>query len=111
MAPIQFRLLETTLRKYGYRLVIPQMPDRSAIDLGLRYIHNDMCYPAIVVIGQLLSVIQSGQCDPNHTAIMLFQTCGACRATNYLNLMLRGCDKEYCIRRSSHAGKKSSQAL
>ena len=87
MAPIQFRLLETTLRKYGYRLVIPQMPDRSAIDLGLRYIHNDMCYPAIVVIGQLLSVIQSGQCDPNHTAIMLFQTCGACRATNYLNLM------------------------
>ena len=87
MAPIQFRLLETTLRKYGYRLVIPQMPDRSAIDLGLRYIHNDMCYPAIVVIVQLLSVIQSGQCDPNHTAIMLFQTCGACRATNYLNLM------------------------
>lgn len=87
MAPIHFRLLETTLRKHGYRLVIPDMPDRSAIDLGLRYIHNDMCYPAIVVIGQLLSVIQSGQCDPNHTAIMLFQTCGACRATNYLNLM------------------------
>lgn len=87
MAPIQFRLLETTLRKHGYRLVVPEMPDRGAIDLGLRYIHNDMCYPAIVVIGQLLSVIQSGQCDPDHTAIMLFQTCGACRATNYLNLM------------------------
>ena len=87
MAPIHFRLLETTFRKHGYRLVIPDLPDRSAIDLGLRYIHNDMCYPAIVVIGQLLSVIQSGQCDPDRTAVMLFQTCGACRATNYLNLM------------------------
>lgn len=87
MAPIHFRLLETTFRKHGYRLVIPDLPDKSAIDLGLRYIHNDMCYPAVVVIGQLLSVIQSGRCDPNRTAIMLFQTCGACRATNYLNLM------------------------
>lgn len=87
MAPIHFRLLETTFRKHGYQLVIPDLPDQSAIDLGLRYIHNDMCYPAIVVIGQLLSVLESGQCDPDHTAIMLFQTCGACRATNYLNLM------------------------
>lgn len=87
MSPIHFRLLETTLRKHGYHLVIPKMPDRNAIDLGLRYINNDMCYPAIVIVGQMLSAIHSGECDPCHTAIMLFQTCGACRATNYLNLM------------------------
>ena len=87
MAPIQFRLIKKALKKYGYQLVIPEMPKKSAIDLGLRYVNNDMCYPAIVVIGQLLAAVKSGQCDPEHTAIMLFQTCGACRATNYLNLM------------------------
>lgn len=87
MAPIQFDVVATALKKYGYRLVIPKMPERKAIDLGLRYVHNDMCYPAIVVIGQLLNAVQSGECDPNSTAMMLFQTCGACRATNYLNLL------------------------
>lgn len=87
MAPIQFELLETVFRKHGYRLVIPKETERSVIDVGLRYVNNDMCYPAIVVIGQMLSVLRSGACDPDLTAIMLFQTCGACRATNYLNLM------------------------
>ena len=87
MSPIHFELLEAVLRAHGYRLVIPKTPDRSAIDVGLRYVNNDMCYPAIVVIGQMLSVIRSGACDPDKTAVMLFQTCGACRATNYLNLM------------------------
>ena len=87
MAPIHFELLTTAIRKYGYNLVIPRMPDRAAIDLGLRYVNNDMCYPAIVVIGQLLSALQSGECDPDHTSIVLFQTCGACRATNYMSVL------------------------
>ena len=87
MAPVQFELLKTALHKHGYNLVIPEMPGKHAIDLGLRYIHNDMCYPCIVVVGQLLAAIKSGQCDPDNTSVMLFQTCGACRATNYLNLM------------------------
>ncbi|MBR6905532.1 MAG: 2-hydroxyacyl-CoA dehydratase, partial [Selenomonadaceae bacterium] len=87
MAPIHFELLTTAIRKYGYNLVIPRMPDRDAIDLGLRYVNNDMCYPAIVVIGQLLSALQSGECDPDHTSIVLFQTCGACRATNYMSVL------------------------
>lgn len=87
MSPIHFELLESVFRSYGYRLVIPKTMDRKAIDVGLRYVNNDMCYPAIVVIGQMLSVLRSGVCDPDKTAIMLFQTCGACRATNYLNLM------------------------
>jgi predicted CoA-substrate-specific enzyme activase len=87
MAPIHFELIQESLRKYGYQVLIPEMPKRDAIELGLRYVNNDMCYPAIVVIGQMLAAIRSGNCDPDHTSIMLFQTCGACRATNYLNLM------------------------
>ncbi len=84
MAPIHFELLQTVLQKYGYQAAIPPMPDKHAIDLGLRYVNNDMCYPAIVVIGQLIAALKSGKYDPNHTSIMLFQTCGACRATNYM---------------------------
>ncbi len=87
MAPIHFELLKTVLRKYDYDVVIPPMPDKAAIDMGLRYVHNDMCYPAIVVIGQLISALKSGSCDPDHTSIVLFQTCGACRATNYLSVL------------------------
>ncbi|WP_297569945.1 2-hydroxyacyl-CoA dehydratase [uncultured Anaerovibrio sp.] len=86
MAPIHFEIFETVLNKYGYRVMVPEMP-RSAIDVGLKYVHNDMCYPAIVVIGQLLNAIQQGKCDPDNTSIMLFQTCGACRATNYINVL------------------------
>ena len=63
------------------------MPDRAAIDLGLRYVNNDMCYPCIVVVGQLLAALKSGKYDPDHTSIAMFQTCGACRATNYLGVL------------------------
>ena len=87
MAPIHFSLIQTALQKYDYNLVVPPMPDKAAIDLGLRYVNNDMCYPAIVVIGQLLSALKSGKYDKNNTSIMLFQTCGACRATNYLGVL------------------------
>ncbi len=87
MAPIHFELFKTAIRKYGYNVVIPPMPGKEAIDTGLRYVNNDMCYPAIVVIGQLIQALKSGMCDPDHTSIMLFQTCGACRATNYLSVL------------------------
>ena len=89
MAPIHFELIQAVLKKYGYRIVIPALPDKSAIDLGLRYVNNDMCYPAIVVIGQLINALESGDCDPDHTSIILFQTCGACRATNYISVLRR----------------------
>ncbi|MBP8598491.1 MAG: 2-hydroxyacyl-CoA dehydratase [Selenomonas sp.] len=87
MAPIHFELFQTALQSHGYRVVIPPMPGKEAIDTGLRYVNNDMCYPAIVVIGQLISALKSGMSDPDHTSIMLFQTCGACRATNYLSVL------------------------
>ena len=86
MAPIHFELFQSVLGKYGYDVIIPEMLP-GAVDMGLRYVNNDMCYPAIVVIGQLIKAIKQGICDPDNTSIMLFQTCGACRATNYLNVM------------------------
>ena len=89
MAPIHFELIQTVLQKYGYRVLIPALPDKAAIDLGLRYVNNEMCYPAIVVTGQMLAALQSGDCDPDNTSIVLFQTCGGCRATNYISVMRR----------------------
>ncbi|MDD6383211.1 MAG: acyl-CoA dehydratase activase-related protein [Selenomonadaceae bacterium] len=87
MAPIHFELIKEVMRDFGYNLVVPQMPDKAAIDLGLRYVNNDMCYPSIVVIGQLIAALKSGKYDPDHTSIAMFQTCGACRATNYMSVM------------------------
>ncbi|MFV0635209.1 acyl-CoA dehydratase activase-related protein [Mitsuokella sp. WILCCON 0060] len=87
MAPIHFELIKSVMRDFGYNLVVPKMPDKAAIDLGLRYVNNDMCYPSIVVIGQLLAALKSGKYDPDHTSIAMFQTCGACRATNYMSVL------------------------
>lgn len=87
MSPKHFGFIQHACKKSGMKIVIPPMPTQEDIDLGLRYVNNDMCYPAIVVIGQLLKALKSGEYDVNNTSIMLFQTCGACRATNYLNLM------------------------
>ena len=87
LAPIHFALLKPVLNKHGYNVVVPEMPDKAAVDLGLRYVNNDMCYPAIVVIGQLLAALKSGKYDADNTSIILFQTCGACRATNYMNVL------------------------
>ena len=89
MAPIHFNLISHVLNRYGYQVVIPETPKQDSINLGLQYVQNDMCYPAIVVIGQMLQALKSGKYDPDNTSIVLFQTCGACRATNYLNLMRR----------------------
>ena len=89
MAPIHFELVKTVLNKYGYRVLIPKLPDKAAIDLGLRYVNNEMCYPAIVVVGQMLAALKSGECDSDNTSIILFQTCGGCRATNYISVLRR----------------------
>ena len=88
-APIHFELIQTVLKKYGYKILIPELPDKKAIDLGLRYVNNEMCYPAIVVTGQMIAALKSGECDPDNTSIILFQTCGGCRATNYISVMRR----------------------
>ena len=87
MAPLHFRIIESAFTSEGYRLaVLPSVTPR-AIETGLAYVHNDACYPAIVVIGQLLEALRSGAYDPARTALMLAQTCGPCRASNYTALL------------------------
>ncbi|WP_188398887.1 2-hydroxyacyl-CoA dehydratase [Sporomusa sp. GT1] len=84
MSPIHFQFLEAGFRKAGYRLVVAPTPDQTAIDEGLKFVHNDACYPTIIVIGQLLKALKSGLYDLNNTSVMLSQTGGGCRATNYV---------------------------
>lgn len=84
MSPIHFELIEAMARKEGYNLKVLPSVDKSAIDTGLKYVHNDACYPAIITIGQIMQALESGEYDLNHTSIMISQTGGGCRATNYI---------------------------
>lgn len=83
LSPIHFQFLEPAFQTAGYKLIIAPTPDKTAIDEGLKYVHNDACYPTIIVIGQLLTALKSGQYDLNNTSVILAQTGGGCRATNY----------------------------
>lgn len=87
MAPMQFDLLETAFREGGYNAVVLPAVDKNAVDLGLRYINNDACYPTIVSLGQIISALQSGDFDPDRTAVIMSQTGGGCRASNYIALL------------------------
>ena len=87
MSPLHFSIVGPAIASAGYHLEVLPTVSRPAIDLALNHVHNDACYPAIVVIGQLLEALKSGRCDPEHTALLLAQTCGPCRATNYPALL------------------------
>lgn len=84
MAPIHFQFLKTGFRKAGYNIEVLPAVDKSAIEEGLRYVNNDACYPAIIVIGQLIKALKSGKYDLAKTSVILTQTGGGCRATNYI---------------------------
>ncbi|NMA69909.1 MAG: 2-hydroxyglutaryl-CoA dehydratase, partial [Desulfitobacterium sp.] len=84
MAPHQFQFLRTGFQKAGYKIEVLPSVDREAIDEGLKHVHNDACYPTIIVVGQLLEALKSGKYDLNKTAILITQTGGGCRATNYI---------------------------
>ncbi len=90
MSPIHFRLLEPVLRREGYNLRLLEHTSRESNEVGLKFVNNDSCYPAIVVIGQLLEEFTSGRADPNRTAVAVTQTGGMCRATNYAALLRKG---------------------
>ncbi|MDR2819643.1 MAG: 2-hydroxyacyl-CoA dehydratase [Desulfovibrio sp.] len=97
MSPVHFQFLETVFAADGYKAVQLPAVDREAIEMGLRYVNNDACFPAIVVIGQLLQAIHSGRFDRSKIAIMISQTGGGCRATNYIAFLrkaLRDCNME-----------------
>lgn len=87
MLPYHFRMLVRLLKFYGYKVELLETTGRDIIDAGLKYVHNDSCYPAQVVIGQFLSAIESGKYDPHKTALLFTQTGGGCRASNYISLL------------------------
>ncbi|MBQ8733425.1 MAG: 2-hydroxyacyl-CoA dehydratase, partial [Anaerotignum sp.] len=84
MSPIHFEILEPAFRKAGYNIVVMEAMDKHAIETGLKYVNNDACYPALISIGQLLNALLSGKYDLNRTALLISQTGGGCRATNYI---------------------------
>ena len=87
MAPLQFAVLEAAFRASGYRLDILERADQAAMDEGLRSVHNDACFPSILVTGQIVSALRSGKYDPDSTAVLITQTGGGCRATNYIGFI------------------------
>ncbi|MCL1995360.1 MAG: 2-hydroxyacyl-CoA dehydratase [Defluviitaleaceae bacterium] len=89
MAPIHFGLLQEAFRTVGYNVVMMPPIDKDAIDIGLRYVNNDACYPAIIVVGQLFKALKSGEYDINNTSVMMSQTGGGCRASNYVGYIRR----------------------
>jgi len=93
MLPLHFRLFENILKNEGYNLVILDKSTPTMIEEGLKYVHNDTCYPALVVIGQIIEAIKSGEYDPKETAVVLTQTGGGCRASNYLKLLRKALNK------------------
>ena len=84
MLPIHFKLIMAIYKKYGYNMELLQNCSRNVIDEGLKNTHNDACYPALLVIGQFMDALKSGKYDLEHTALLMSQTGGGCRATNYI---------------------------
>ncbi len=93
MSPIHFDLLEPAIRSFGYQIEILKNNDRSAIDVGLQYVNNDACYPSLIVIGQVMEALLSGKYDLDHTAVLMSQTGGGCRASNYIGFVRRALEK------------------
>ena len=87
MAPIHFDLVKEVMKAAGYNFVLLPSTDRGAVEAGLRYVNNDICYPSILVTGQIMEAIESGKYDLNKTAVIISQTGGGCRATNYIALI------------------------
>ncbi len=87
MAPVQFRLMAAIMEQAGYQCELLENCGSQVAELGLKYVHNDTCYPALLVIGQFLDALNSGKYDLDHTALIITQTGGGCRASNYIHLL------------------------
>jgi predicted nucleotide-binding protein (sugar kinase/HSP70/actin superfamily) len=89
MSPIHFDLLQPAFCAGGYNLVVPDVPARECVDVGLKFVNNDACYPSLIVVGQIMSAVLSDNFDMTKTAILISQTGGGCRATNYIGFIRR----------------------
>ena len=95
MLPVHFRLLMAIFEHKGYKVELLENDSRAVVDEGLKNVHNDACYPALLVIGQFMDALNSGKYDPNTTALMITQTGGGCRASNYIHLLRKAVAKNY----------------
>ena len=93
MSPIHFDILEPVFKKHGYNLVILDNDNQTAIDTGLKFVNNDACFPSITIVGQIMQAVLSGKYDTDNLAIMMTQTGGACRASNYVAFIRRALEK------------------
>ncbi len=93
MLPMHFKMILAYLRTYGYKMELLETNGPHIAETGLKYVHNDTCYPAILVIGQLMDAINSGKYDIDKLALVQFQTGGGCRASNYIALLRKALKK------------------
>lgn len=93
MAPVQFRILAAAIEQQGYTCELLGNCGSQVAENGLKYVHNDTCYPALLVIGQFLDALESGKYDLDHTALIITQTGGGCRASNYIHLLRKALDR------------------
>jgi predicted CoA-substrate-specific enzyme activase len=93
MSPIHFDILQNALKSNGYNVEILGNDNRSAVDVGLKYVNNDACFPSLMVVGQIMDALLSGKYDTHKVAVMITQTGGGCRATNYINFIRRALEK------------------
>jgi predicted CoA-substrate-specific enzyme activase len=116
MSPIHFSLIELAFNKHGLKLKVLSEVSPEDIEEGLRYVNNDACYPAIIVIGQFINALKSGKYDLDKTALLISQTGGGCRATNYSRLLTKALTKAgfekvpvFLLNASKFSGTKSSE--
>lgn len=94
MSPIHFDLLEPALNSCGYNFkMLGDKENKGSVDLGLKYVNNDACYPSVIVVGQIMEALMSGEYDINKTAVVISQTGGGCRASNYIGFIRRALEK------------------
>ncbi len=96
MSPIHFELLQPAFQVSGYHMVVLGNDGKSAVDMGLRYVNNDACYPSLMVVGQIMEAVLSGKYDLSKTAVIVTQTGGGCRASNYIGFIRRALEKAGC---------------
>ena len=93
MLPIHFELFVDVFRSYGYKAELLTTSGPNIVQEGLKYVHNDTCYPALLVIGQFIDALKSGKYDLDRTALIITQTGGGCRASNYIHLLRKALHK------------------
>ncbi len=93
MAPLHFRLIKPILARDGYNTDLMGYEGPEVLKKGLQYVHNDICYPCLLITGQMLTAMESGKYDPNKVAMMITQSGGGCRDSNYINLMRKAFEK------------------